>query len=414
MTLRIEQPYTQTIIDEVNIVAAVSETVFLGALPIRLSVQSNITNSASATSSFIDGVRSTGTVTITSYAAAHLTAATPSATITYGTPDDTDTVILTNLPAGSPVTFTKVAAAPGATEFTNIAGLTALIDALTDVNATDNGTVITITVVTAGTAMNSATVTGTGTFSALSITFSGGINAAVVTVDGTALTEGVDWTAETSNDVTADNLAVAIDAIAAVTAANPAAAIITVRGASVGTAGNVTTTVTGTGVTVQQATLTGGVNSDVVGTPAFSITETAHGYSTGLKVNYDVVGGTTIDNLVNNTDYFIIKVDANTVQLATSLANAIAGTEIEINNADNAVGGGSFTLTPEAITATIRPFGSNDGVNFVALASATNITATSNTMLEFSTPTFKVLRIAVVVSAGEINIEVVTYGKTLY
>jgi hypothetical protein len=184
-----------------------------------------------------------GTVTVVDYTKLTEETATPSGTLAFGTPDPGDTVILTGLPSESgPVVFTCVAADPGADEFTDADELAALIDGLDDVGASNAAGTITITVATAGTAMNAATVTGTGTFSALAITFSGGQDHAVLTVidaDGTVheLTEGTDWDAETSNDVTADNLATAIDALAAVTAADPAAAAITVVAAEVGYSG---------------------------------------------------------------------------------------------------------------------------------------------------------------------------------
>ena len=300
----------------------------------------------------------------------------------------------------------KLVSQNNTTAFTNVTAATNNVDInLSDVDQISAQINIVDSATTIASFIDGVRSTGTVTVTDFSLAAG-----TVVTVDGTALTEGVDWTAETSNDVTADNLAVAIDAIAAVTAANPAAAIITVRGASVGTAGNVTTTVTGTGVTVQQATLAGGLNSDVVGTPAFSITETAHGYSTGLKVNYDVVGGTTIDNLVDNTDYFVIKVDANTVQLATSEANAIAGTEIQIDNADNAVGGGSFTLTPTALDVDVTVQGSNDGTNFTDVSSST---ATTNGVTLFAIPeiTFAYLKVIVEPNDSEADVVVTIHTK---
>lgn len=101
--------------------------------------------------------------------------ATPSGTITFGAPSDGSTIVVTG-PSGGPFTFTKVAAAPGADEFSDITELTALLHAINGINASDNGTVITLTVSTSGQAPNAWTVTGTDSYSALSITFSGGAN----------------------------------------------------------------------------------------------------------------------------------------------------------------------------------------------------------------------------------------------
>jgi hypothetical protein len=90
-------------------------------------------------------------------------------TVTYGTVVDTETITIDG------TTFTK-AAAGSATEFSTIAQLTALINALPNVNATDNGTVITITAAIAGTAGNSITMAETSTvgLSLSGATLSGG------------------------------------------------------------------------------------------------------------------------------------------------------------------------------------------------------------------------------------------------
>lgn len=77
-----------------------------------------------------------------------------------------------------------------------------------------------------------------------------------------------------------------------------------------------------------------------------AITITGHDFETGNKVTYADGGGTQIVGLVDGTDYYIIKASANTVKLATTAANAYAGTAIAI--ADGV--GAAHTLTP-VITA---------------------------------------------------------------
>lgn len=109
--------------------------------------------------------------------------ATASGVLTFGAPSDGSTVIVTG-PDGGPYTFTKVAATPAANEFTAIAELTALLDAIDGLAATDDGTDITLTVTTAGEAANAWTVTGTSSYSALNITFSGGADSDLQTPFG--------------------------------------------------------------------------------------------------------------------------------------------------------------------------------------------------------------------------------------
>lgn len=113
--------------------------------------------------------------------------ATCSGTITFGSPSNGATIVFTDLPTDGTKTFTKAASA-GTNAFSTIAELTSLIDATTDLSATDNGTVITVVVATKGSAMNSATITGTSSYVALSRTFSGGRDGLNVTVSGTGST----------------------------------------------------------------------------------------------------------------------------------------------------------------------------------------------------------------------------------
>jgi hypothetical protein len=79
------------------------------------------------------------------------------------------------------------------------------------------------------------------------------------------------------------------------------------------------------------------------------ITETAHLYTTGLK------GWMSTDNALPSplqtlTNYYIIKVDADTYKLATTEANAIAGTAINILN----TGTGNQTFTPHLLLNNLK------------------------------------------------------------
>jgi hypothetical protein len=94
------------------------------------------------------------------------------------------------------------------------------------------------------------------------------------------------------------------------------------------------------------------------------ITLTGHPFATGDKVTYSDGGGTEIGGLNDGDDYYVIKVDANTIQLAASLADAIAGTEIDLTDGV----GAAHTLTGE--TATVA-------VTFGALGSIATITITN-------------------------------------
>jgi len=62
-----------------------------------------------------------------------------------------------------------------------------------------------------------------------------------------------------------------------------------------------------------------------------AITITAHGWLTGYTVVYDNNGNTSLTNLTDGSVYYVIKIDADTIKLATSRANAIAGTVITLS-----------------------------------------------------------------------------------
>jgi hypothetical protein len=75
--------------------------------------------------------------------------------------------------------------------------------------------------------------------------------------------------------------------------------------------------------------LTGSFTYDATTDHASNVfTETAHGMRTGEFVSLSVVSGSINGGLTANTGYYVIKDTANTFKLATSLANARAGTNI--------------------------------------------------------------------------------------
>ncbi len=75
-----------------------------------------------------------------------------------------------------------------------------------------------------------------------------------------------------------------------------------------------------------------------------AITAAAHGMATGLKGQFTTTGGLPA-GLSLLTDYFIIKLTASTFQVAASLADAQAGTFIDLTTQ----GTGTHTFTPAAL-----------------------------------------------------------------
>jgi len=83
-------------------------------------------------------------------------------------------------------------------------------------------------------------------------------------------------------------------------------------------------------------------DGSIVNTTSEVITIGSHWFSSGDKVIYSNGGGTTIPGLVNNTVYYVIKSSSTAVKLASTYANAIAGTAINLTGTGV---GSSHTLT---------------------------------------------------------------------
>lgn len=62
------------------------------------------------------------------------------------------------------------------------------------------------------------------------------------------------------------------------------------------------------------------------------ITKASHGFTTGYKVTYTDGGGTAVVGLIDGGTYYVIRLSANTLKLASSYANAVAGTAIAITD----------------------------------------------------------------------------------
>lgn len=75
-----------------------------------------------------------------------------------------------------------------------------------------------------------------------------------------------------------------------------------------------------------------------------TFTSASHGFATGLKGQFTTTCADLPNGLCTCTDYFIIKTDDCTYQVASSRANAIIGTEIDLGDS----GTGCHTFTPTA------------------------------------------------------------------
>ena len=73
-----------------------------------------------------------------------------------------------------------------------------------------------------------------------------------------------------------------------------------------------------------------GSSASVVSVANDTLTFSNHRFVNTQRVTYSKGGGTVITGLTDNTAYYVIKVDQNTIKLATSSSNAEAGTAINL------------------------------------------------------------------------------------
>lgn len=146
---------------------------------------------------------------------------------------------------------------------TTAATLEIAIEAVTNIDSTVDGAVINVTAGAIGAAGNAYTLATNAAADGLTVsgaTLTGGQDAGTFTIGPDTITEGADFNAETSNAVTATNIAAAIAALAGVSATSNGTTVTIVNDAS-GTAGNSVALLTngsGSAVTLSAATLLGG------------------------------------------------------------------------------------------------------------------------------------------------------------
>lgn len=144
------------------------------------------------------------------------------------------------------------------------------------------------------------------------------------------------------------------------------------------------------------------------------MTKTAHGYLTGLKAQVSNSGGELPAGLSAATDYFLIRLSADTFKLATSLVNAQAGTAIDITTN----GTGTQTITPTALAGgSMKMQGCLDNditassiwtdLPILATGDASksqSISATSNLQISEVDPSVSFVRAYYTLTAGQLSV----------
>ncbi len=262
-----------------------------------------------------------------------------------------------------------------------------------------------VSTVTAGSNIVYATATVAGTagngfsFSASPATivvananFTGGQDPAQFCINGTCLTEGVQWSlgASSTTATTAASIKSAINASSALntilTSSNTTgSSVVTATSTAAGTISNYSLTSSApAALSVSGPTMVAGANAAyAVNTPTINIPN--HGLSTAYAVLFSTPAGTGITPLVNQTTYYVIVVDANNVQLATTSARAQAGQAVTLTSLSTA-GPHTFTLAPLVFTGTagLQWQVSNDCIAYTPLT--TTVLGVAVSSLTFATP----------------------------
>jgi hypothetical protein len=139
-----------------------------------------------------------------------------------------------------------------------------------------------------------------------------------------------------------------------------------------------------------------------VQSPASSVTITAHGFTTGLKV---ALTGTNLPTGLSATTYWIIVNSVDSISFATSLALATAGTKVSITGAGTTA---DATITPALLVTTgfvVKLQQSNDGVTWFDVSGVTvTITATGDTLWLVNNPPCLYHRVVITPTTGALTI----------
>lgn len=143
------------------------------------------------------------------------------------------------------------------------------------------------------------------------------------------------------------------------------------------------------------------------------ITIASHGFTTGMKCTL-TTSGVLPGGLAAVTDYYVIAATSGTIKLATSQANALAGTAIDITSA---AGGGTHTV---AVTTTIagsvklqknnEPEGST-AVWFDVASSSQNFSGTTSLNWALADIGYREVRAVTTVTSGTVTVSTRINGK---
>ncbi len=278
--------------------------------------------------------------------------------------------------------------------------------------------VITATATAIGIAANLWTLTSSTPSSISTVTWRGGQEAGYININGTTLTEGTDFNAETSTAITAENIETAINAnstlSAVFTATHPHTTGFVYTTATVNSAqGNYYISASSNGITINNFTYG---SSSEISVSGDTFAETSHGFTTGLKVLFSTTSPNVAPGgLRDSVTYYAIRLTDNSFSVATTSTTAVAGTAIDITSLPD-IAGSTYTFTPAPLVVGLAGFhwqGSNDGTNKDSLnVSSVTYTASGNTIWDMGSYPYKYLCVDFVApTSGGIDFTAIMNGR---
>lgn len=252
----------------------------------------------------------------------------------------------------------------------------------------------------------------TGTITVLSTS---SLTTARLAINGCVLDQGDSWTSVSTASGTAKAISDSIMAsscLSGVVVSTWSSNVIYSTASTIGTAGNSITLFTNTSsITISGATLSNGDDSNFSIADDDITTSSAHGITTGAPLLFATATGTAPTGLTTGTTYYAIVTANNKFKFATSSANALAGTAINITAL---TGSGTFTATLTAFSGTwsFKWQGSNDNSNWYDLPiSAVTYSTPSNSLWD-GPINYRYLRLNFTAgTGGALNLKVRGYGR---
>lgn len=412
-----------------------------------LSAQAVYSSATVASQTFTDGQVSTSAVTVVTNSALASAAATNSLTVLSTSSLSAATISIAGVTLTNGVQwYTQASSAATATSIKT--AINTYVPQLV-ANVTTPTNVVNISAISSGTWGNGMTLsTSVSSITAGGASFSGGRDGATFALNNVSLIASRDFTVGASSAATANSLAGAINASTSLSAivtstaplvcglTNPCG-VVKITSLAVGTVSNYALfvssypalTIAGP-VTIDSlgratGAMTGGANASwTINSPSITIANNpfwprnpSQTAMVGLPVLYST-GTLAIGALTNQTTYYVIPVDANTIKLASSSSNAQAGTAITLTSSATPTTAHTYTLAPLTITGTpsFKWQGSNDSSNWndVAVSSVTFASpyTAAASLWDFGTVNYRYIRVnAIAPTTGGMALTVTVNGK---